>query len=374
MKVNFTQKDLAPALSTLAQACSRDKNSAKVLANVKIEAKDVVEMTTTDNSVSCKLQVPAKIQQAGATTVNATRFNSIVSTLDDDTELEISMGNSTSHMQLKWAKSIYKLATIDVEQFPQIKGQEQDGIILPGPVLRQLIGRTWFATDNASHHLQTFRSGLRFELTRDTTRSVATDGRLLSVTDIDISNPDQDDGPKEMTVIVPHQAVRLMAKTFGQSPSVKVSHEDGQIIVSDDNISLAARLLPSEYPQYEQLLDQDKILTSIETDRQRLAQTISRVSHLSSGQINYHKILLATKDQTVHVSTWSKELGEAEETVVARIEGPAQSFSLNSAQLKGALLSMDSSEVRLQLGEGKKPIILHPAEDQSHLVVLSQYS
>ena len=165
-----------------------------------------------------------------------------------------------------------------------------------------------------------------------------------------------------------------MAKTFGQSPSVKVSHEDGQIIVSDDNISLAARLLPSEYPQYEQLLDQDKILTSIETDHQRLAQTISRVSHLSSGQINYHKILLATKDQTVHVSTWSKELGEAEETVVARIEGPAQSFSLNSAQLKGALLSMDSSEVRLQLGEGKKPIILHPAEDQSHLVVLSQYS
>ena len=143
-------------------------------------------------------------------------------------------------------------------------------------------------------------------------------------------------------------------------------------MASDETICLAARVLPADYPRYQLLLDDDNILTSIELDRIHLIQTISRVSHLSSG-MNFHKVLISTQEDTLHVSTSSKDLGEAEETLPATIDGPSQSFSLNSAQLKGALLSIDSSSILLELGNEKKPIILHPADNRDHLVLLSQY-
>ena len=178
MKATIERATLLKSLGHVQSVVER-RNTIPILSNVLIEARDdgSIRLMATDLDLQVDESVPAKVAQAGATTVSAHTFFDIVRKLPEGSQVELTAAEGK--MQVNAGRSRFNLSTLPRDDFPVIaEGELPTRFELPAATLRQIIDKTRFAI--SSEETRYYLMGIFLHVADDKLKAAATDGHRLA--------------------------------------------------------------------------------------------------------------------------------------------------------------------------------------------------
>jgi len=124
---------------------------------------------------------------------------------------------------------------------------------------------------------------------------------------------------------------------------------------------ICSRVLEGPFPNYEQVIPKEtnKKLT---VSREELMAAIKRVSILSDNVT--HQIKFSLRRDRVNLSVSTADIGEAQETVPATLEGEELDVGYNANYILDILKSMDCDEVNFSLNTPLTAGLVEPAQKE----------
>jgi len=177
MKVTCDREAFLAAFQTAA-AVVPSRSPKPILQNIKLEVTDQSAiLLATDLEIGIRIQVPGiQAQVPGSAILPLGRFGSILRESSDATLRLESDGQGTL---LRGELSEFKLPAENPQEFPTVADFNETSFHeLPARLLRELIKRTIFATDNESSRYAL--GGVLLEMGPEKIVGVGTDGRRLA--------------------------------------------------------------------------------------------------------------------------------------------------------------------------------------------------
>jgi len=253
MKITCDREKLLAAFQTAAGVVPA-RSPKPILQNVKLEVSESGGiLLATDLEVGIRIQVPnIDVQAAGSAILPLSRFGSILRESSDE-QLRIEAdGQGTS---IRGERSEFKLPGENAHEFPAVaEFNESKYHELPARLLRELIRRTVFATDNESSRYAL--GGVLLELAPDKITGVGTDGRRLAKMDVPakcVGNPASGDS---MT-IVPTKAMQLIDRALSDADAdVQIAVRANEILVKTPRTTIYSRLVEGRFPKWRDVFPQ----------------------------------------------------------------------------------------------------------------------
>ena len=360
MKLTFEKDELLYALQ-IVQGIAGGRTTLPILSNLLIRAEDgKIECASTDLEVSIKIRVIGTIIEEGAVTVSARKLADIVKELPDSM-IELS---TTTHYRLDLicGDGIFKMYGLSDEDFPQLPFIDENAITVDGDMLRNVIYRTEFAA--STEELRFLLNGLHFNINREKTEVVATDGiRQLALTYCDFFKSTE--GTDSFTV--PLKAIKEISRTFANSQEIRVSRNKNQLILSDNNATLSTRLVEGEYPKYREIIP-NTFEGRVVVSREAILQATRRVALLSDPQ--QLAVCLEIGPEGIRVSAKATELGEAYETVEVESVSGSVRIGSEAKALTDTLAHIVAESVVIEFSGEFSQFTIRPIGDAEQLHVI----
>jgi DNA polymerase-3 subunit beta len=144
MKIICEKDKILKALNSVIKAVA-SKTTMPILEGILIQTNDnLVKFTTYDLEIGIEYLMNANVQEQGATVVNAIMFSEIIRKLPD-TEINIEL-NENNLLVIECEGSLYKLATMKAEEFPELPQINiENSIKIEQNTLKNMIRKTIFA-------------------------------------------------------------------------------------------------------------------------------------------------------------------------------------------------------------------------------------
>jgi DNA polymerase III subunit beta len=341
----------------LIQGIAGRKTTLPILTHVLMEAnKNSFLLTGTDLEIGIREELTAKVYQEGKTSVSAKKLYEIVRELPDET-IHIQK-KENQWIRIQCGKSIFNLSGLDPEEFPSLPTyNEADFSQISISILSQMIEKTVFAASNedSRYHL----NGVLFLRSKqggkEKLRMVATDGHRLSL----IDRENQPVRGIEKGVIVPKKGVLEIKRVISDKDEgeVKIYFDATHGFLKIGKSLMVIRLIDGEFPEYDQVIpkENDKKVT---VNKERVYGCLRRVSTMTSER--GEGIKLSIKSQSIEMSTFNQDFGDAREEVEVNYEGSSFEIGFNSRYLLEALNVMDTPDVVIELKDEGSPGIIKP--------------
>jgi DNA polymerase-3 subunit beta len=357
MDFEIDKKEFLKGLGLMQSVAGR-KTTLPILSHILLEGdKNSLYLIATDLETGIREELVATVHQEGKASVSAKKLYEIVRELPEET---IHIKKKENHwITLQCEKSLFNLAGLDPDEFPSLPSY-QDGYFsqVSTQLIREMIEKTVFAASNeeSRYHLNGIHFSQNKKGERDILRMVATDGHRLSL----IERESQTVRGVEKGIIIPKKGVLEIKKIMGDRDG-----EDGMEIYFDQTHGffkmgkslMVIRLIDGEFPEYEQVIPKgnDK---RILMKKESVYGCLRRVSTMASERVEGIKFSL--RKNTVELSCYHQDFGDAKEEVEVAYEGPPLEIGFNARYLMEALNVIDMNEVIMELKDEGSPGILKP--------------
>jgi DNA polymerase-3 subunit beta len=351
---------------SVAQEIIASRNALSILSNVLLEVEgDALTIKATDLKVSFETRIPVVVETPGNTTVFCDKLLGILRTLpdgdvhfvqDDGDRLAITNGDNIN----------FQLHSISADKFPEIPETEETAFFsLPQKDFISMIGQTIFAiSDDETRY---FMNGVFMEKGEDRLIMVATDGRRLSY----IFNTPEGEVPEFDGIIIPPKVLNLIRKLASGEGELRLAVADKILFVKFDNQKVTSTLIDGQFPNYSRVIPENQEY-EVQVDRAELIDALRRVSLLAD--LKSKRVFLSVSGDKITLKSDESEIGEAEENISCRYEGPDAEFALNYAYLSDPLKVIEEDEISLKFTEKNKAITMVsvPESTYFHIVMPMQ--
>jgi DNA polymerase-3 subunit beta len=358
MELKIGVQELARALSR-SQGIVEKKSTMPILSHVLLEARKTNELavSATDLDISISGVHPAEVVREGAVTVSARHLFDIVKALPEPTVTLRKQANN--YLEVRCGPAEFRIVGLAPEDFPSLPKFEKVPFVPLAPAtLLALVERTAFAvsSDETRYNL----NGVYFEPAAGAIRLVATDGHRLSMAEA----PVEGDFKLKKGVILPRKGIaelrRLLAEAVEgaeENPKADLGFAENSAIFRRPGVVLVMRLIEGTFPDYRQVIPKggEKVVS---VGRERLLQTLRRVSLLSSEKSNAVKLELGKGN--LRVAAQNPDLGEAKEDVPVEFGGEPLKVGFNAKYIIDVLQVLSSEDVRFELADDLSPGVLRP--------------
>ena len=310
--------------------------------------------------IGIKLKVEGTVREEGTIVVSSKKLGDIVkewsvgkpiylSTTADD-QVEITGGNGVS-----------KTVKLSTEEFPQLPSIDEEAFAIDGETLRRVLRKTKFAvpTEKARHSLK----GLYFNLLKDRTEVVATDGAKLALAYCEsIKLAESSDG-----FIVPLKAVKEIGRTFANSPQIKIARIENQILFADEHATLTTKLINGEYPPYEIIVANSPERRAV-VQREPILSVIRRLSLLSNPKCP--SVYLEIDEQQIRISPKLSAQDEECETLAVESSTGKVHIRISSQFLIDALEHIETESFALEFSGTMRPVVVKPIGEVGHICII----
>ena len=185
MKFICEKEKILKAINSVVKAVA-SKTTMPILEGILIQTNDKeIKLTTYDLEIGIEYIIESNVEEQGNTVVNALMFSEIIRKLPD-TEIIVTL-NSNNLLVIECEGSLYKLATMNPEEFPELpKINIENSITLDQRLLKNMIRKTIFAVSNEENR-PIFTGGL-FEIKENKLNVVAVDGFRIACTSSFLEN------------------------------------------------------------------------------------------------------------------------------------------------------------------------------------------
>lgn len=348
MKFQIDKDVFQDALNQVQHVVS-SRTTLPILSNVLIEADELgLQLSTTDLDVTITVRVPAEVAVTGATTMPARRLASIVRELPtSEIKIEVNEDNAAT---VRSGPSFFKILGLPSSEFPVIgEFGEAKEFTIDQKLLKDALRKTAYAisTDETRYVL----NGVNCIIGEGMLTLVATDGRRLAMVEQDLEFP----AGNESAVIIPTKAVNELQRLLNDSGEMKISLTNNQASFELNDSHLITKLIEGNYPNFRQVIP-GEAKYRVTVEREVLHSAVKRVALLVNEKTNSIKFTFA--DNQVAISANSPEIGEAEESIDVKYDGPKIVVAFNPEFVMAPLRNLDQDEVYIDLIDESSPGVL----------------
>lgn len=336
MKLVCEREKLLAAFQTAA-AVAPSRSPKPILRNVKLEVADGnALLLATDLEVGIRIQVPGvEAQMPGAIVLPIDRFGAILRESNDE-QLRIETdGQSTV---VRGQRSEFKLPAEDPHEFPAVAVfSEPKHHELPARLLRELIRRTIFATDNESSRYAL--GGVLLEFADDKIIGVGTDGRRLAKMEV----PARSVGGHtsgDATTIVPTRSMQLIERTLADGDAeIQIAARANEVIVQSPRATIYSRLVEGRFPRWRDVFPQRAGATKIDVSVGPLLSAVRQAAIVTSDESR--GVDFTFENGTLLLSGRAAEVGQSRIELPIAYDGPAIAISLDPRYVQEFLKVLD---------------------------------
>jgi len=251
MKLRLNREPLLAALQS-SSAVVPARSPKPVLSNVKLETLgSVAILSATDLEVGIRIELEGvETSAAGTVLLPSGRLMAIVRESQPGTVFEIYSDGTAA--VVKAPRSEFRLPAEDPLEFPSVATFPAEPCFeLSAPLMRELVKRTVFSTDNESSRYAL--GGVLLELSAQAAAgsviAVGTDGRRLAKMEGPVAA--QDGSPADAQPIVPARAMQLIERCLSDTTvPVRVAVRPSEILIRTGNTTISARLVEGRFPRW----------------------------------------------------------------------------------------------------------------------------
>jgi len=355
MKLQVTQENLAKALGTVARVANT-RNTLPILANVLLKTdKNRLSIAATNLDIAITHHIGSKIEKDGAITVPARLMQDFVSSLPDSV-LNLELTDNKLHITTdQYQSTINGVAADDFPVMPAISGGTSWK--LPARDFKKALSQVVFAA--SSDDARPVLTGVYFHSSGGEVVAVATDSYRLAENKL---------GKNKAAVnfLVPSTAAADLLRIIDDgNKEVSVTHDDQQVLFQVGDVTLVARLIEGNYPDYRKLIPAKFATTAKlqKADFINIAKVSSLFARESAGSITI-KVDKSAKE--VSINAVASQLGENTAKATAAVVGSGE-VTLNSRYLIDALNAFVGDEIEFCFNGKLEPCILRSSTDPSYL-------
>ena len=364
MEIICEKEKILKAINSVTKAVA-SKTTMPILEGILIQTNDKeIKFTTYDLEIGIEYIIESDVKEQGATVVNATMFSEIIRKLPD-TEIHITL-NENNLLVIECEGSLYKLATMNPDEFPELpKIEIENSIELEQNNLKDMIRKTIFAVSTEEN--KPIFTGCLFEIKNNKLNVVAVDGFRLAWKSKFLQTSAND-----FSVVIPGRTLNEINKILLDSfDNVKIGISKNQALFEIENCKIVTRLLDGEFLNYASVIPENWE-TRIRVDKANIQDCFERISLISASSIEKEKkypVKVSIEIGKVTISC-TNQTGDAKEEIFVETEGQSLEAGFNPKYFLDALRAIDDQEVFIDFGTSISPCIIRPVESNGDYIYM----
>ena len=366
LKVTCTKLEMGEAINAVSRAVlSKASYSEPLLTGIYMRAEGSrLTEEAMNEKLSIRTTIPVNTEKPGAIVVNGKYLQEVHRKLTGDI-ISIMYDEEAKTVTIQSETIAFKLLAMNAEDWLRI--EEPDSVVkfkMPVLVLKNLIRKTMYACSNDDS--RPMFTGCLLEIKDKKVTMVGTDTHRIAIMKDDIY-----DDIGEMKYIIPSKALSELLRQSDESNGNEavISCSADEIAFEFDNVYMKTRMLEGEFPRYEKVIPREATVTArLETSE--LLAAIDRVG-LIAKETEYKTIRCKFADGQLELSSTSPEIGNAEESIAAQIDGGKMDISFNVNYLSDALKVIDTKICVIRMTESLKPAEIREADSDDYIYVVT---
>ena len=359
MKFVCEKDKILKALNSVTKAVAI-RTTMPILEGILIQTNDNnIKLTCYDLELGIEYIIKdCDVSEQGATVVNAIMFSEIIRKLPD-TEIKIEV-NENNLLVIECEGSLYKLATMKPEDFPELPEiNVENSIEIEQNTLKDMIRKTIFSISTEEN--RPIFTGCLFEVKNNKLNVVAVDGFRLAWKSKFLQKQTND-----FQAVIPGRTLTEINKILVDSfDSVKIGIAKNQALFEIEDCKIVTRLLDGEFLNYSKVIP-DKWDTRIRVNRNIISNCFERISLISSSSIEKEKkypVKVSVGVGKVTISC-TNQTGDAKEEIYVTTEGKDLEVGFNPKYFLDVLRNIDDEEVYINFGTSISPCIIKSIEEE----------
>ena len=341
------------------------KTTMPILEGILIQTNDKeIKLTTYDLEIGIEYVMECEVEEQGSTVVNAVMFSEIIRKLPN-TEIHISV-NDKNLLEIECEGSLYKLATMNPDEFPELpKIEIENSIEVDQNVLKNMIRKTIFAV--STEESRPIFTGCLFEIENNKLNVVAVDGFRLALRSIYLNKQ-----TNNFKAVIPGKTLNEVNKIISDSfEPVKIGVAKNQALFEMDNCKVVTRILDGEFLNYQNVIPSNWE-TRVRANKSILQNSFERVSLISSSSIEKEKKypVKVQVDIGKVVISCTNQPGDAKEEMYVSTEGKNLEAGFNPKYFLDCLKAIDDEEVYVEFGSSISPCIIRSVENNDYTYMI----
>ena len=365
MNITCEREKFLAAFQT-ASSIVPSRSPKPILQNVKLEVvPDRATLLATDLEIGIRVDMAGvEVSAPGSAVLPTGRMSSILRESSDAKLTLVADGNSTL---VRGERSEFKLPGENPDEFPTVASFDESSYHeVPARLLREMIRRTAFATDNESTRYAL--GGVLVELTESQITAVGTDGRRLA----------KMEGPAnslaghitgDNTTIVPTKAMHLIERALSDTDTeIKLAVHTNHILMQSERTTIYSRLVEGRFPKWRDVFPQRADYTKIEMVvgpfHSAVRQAMIVTSESSRGvDFTFHAGQLV-------LSGRSAELGQSRVELPVPYDGPELSIMLDPRYVNDFLRVLDLEKtITLELKDAESAAVCQTDDGYGYVIM-----
>jgi DNA polymerase-3 subunit beta len=355
MKLQVTQENLAKALNTVARVANT-RGTLPILSNVLLKtSNNRLSIAATNLDIAITHFIGSKIEQEGAITVPARLMQDFVTNLPDSV---LKLNLDANKLQISTDQYNSTINGVSAEDFPVVPEiTKGSSIAVAAGEFKKALSKVVLAA--SADDARPVLTGVYFHSVDGEIIAAATDSYRLAQNILGKNK-------EEVNFLVPATAANdLLRITSDTEKEVVITHDEQQVQFQVGDVTLVARLIEGNYPDYRKLIP-TKFATSAKLTRADFIN-ITKVSSLfareSAGSIT---IKVDEEEKHVSINAIASQLGENTAVALAEVKGSGE-VTLNSRYLIDALNAFSTDEVEFCFNGKLEPCILRSSSEPKYL-------
>lgn len=356
MKFKINQDHFSNGLQQVLNVVAT-RSTMPILSNVLIEAEEGhISLTTTNLDLGIRCRIKAEVSDTGSITLPVRKLATIVRELPvNEVFVETS---ENKQAKITSGGSLFKIMGISSEEFPPLPTFENRKVFeLSQEELVGMLKSVSYAqsTDENRYIL----NGVYFNFADDKLTMVATDGRRLGLTALELDVSDDNAG----SLILPAKTVGELERLVGKGEKVNVAFNDRQaafeIAIDEagdsglvDHLYLVSKIVEGNYPNYRQVIPKETE-HRVKIERELMLECVHRAALVTSDKSN--SVKLKVSKNLLEISGQSTEYGESHESMAIAYDGPEVQVAFNPQFLMEPLKALTKDEVFFEFKDELSP-------------------
>ena len=341
------------------------KTTMPILEGILIQTNEKeVKLTSYDLEIGIEYIMESRVEDQGNTVVNAIMFSEIIRKLPNK-EIRISV-NDNGLLEIECEGSLYKLATMDPDEFPELpKINVENSIEIEQTVLKNMIRKTIFAVSQEEN--RPVFTGCLFEVADEKLNVVAVDGYRLAVKSQKLTNI-----KNNFSSVIPGKTLNEINKIMNDSfDTVKIGISKNQALFEMENCKIVTRLLDGEFLKYQNAIPTNWE-TRIKVNKNEIQNCFERIILISASSIEKEKKYPVKMNIEVGkvIISCANQSGDAKEEISPETEGKELEICFNPRFFLDALKAIDDEEVYMEFGTNRSPCIIKSIEDGDYTYMI----
>ena len=353
MKLQVTQENLNKALGSVARIAN-SRNTLPILSNVLLKTENNrLSIAATNLDIAITHFIGSKIEQNGSITVPARLMQDFISNLPDSVlNLELT-DNKLKITTDKYNSTINGIPAEDFPVMPAIKGASLWSV--DAKDFKKTLQQVVLAASNDDS--RPVLTGVYFHTHSGNVVAVATDSYRLAERKLGKSK-------ENINFLVPATAASDLLRIISdQDKEVAITHDEQQVLFQVGDVTLVARLLEGNYPDYRKLIPAK--FTTVASLKKSEFTNIAKISSLFARE-SAGSITLKVEDNKVSINAVASQLGENTATADAEVTGGGE-VTLNSRYLIDALNSFGAEDIEFCFNGKLEPCIIRSSAEPNYL-------